>query len=75
MFVANCVQQIRNHSEPSQWRHIVSSENPADMASRGVTVQDLLNRSVWLSGPEFLWKNTDLESHELPLNDPEVKKA
>lgn len=57
VFVANRVQQIRDHTEPYQWQYISTSENPADIASRGANVQDLMNRPEWLSGLEFLWKN------------------
>ena len=81
MFVANRVQQIRNHTAPEQWQYISTSENHADIASRGATVQELTNSSTWLSGPEFLWKNEPYQPEEafieskLPLDDPEVKKA
>ena len=34
-FVANRVQQIREHTEPSQWRYVSTKENIADLASRG----------------------------------------
>ena len=79
VFVANRVQQIRNHTEPYQWRHVVSSKNPADMASRGVTVLEFMHRTEWFSGPKFLWEKSDIEAYkpvlELSPNDPEVKKV
>ena len=36
--VANCVQEIRDQTSPSQWRHVETKCNPADDVSRGVTV-------------------------------------
>jgi hypothetical protein len=57
IFVANRVQQIREYTNPSQWRYIESKENPADDASRGLSPQELISNPRWLSGPEFLWKS------------------
>ena len=36
VFVANRVQQIRDHTSPKQWHYVESSSNPADDASRGL---------------------------------------
>ena len=33
--------------------------NPADEASRGVSVENFLQSSRWTSAPEFLWKSED----------------
>ena len=38
-FVANRVQEVRNHTKPEQWRYIASESNPADAASRGLTAR------------------------------------
>ncbi|XP_020556881.2 uncharacterized protein LOC110014410 [Oryzias latipes] len=54
-FVANRISSIREASEPSQWRHVCSKDNPADKASRGMKASSFLKDSVWLKGPEFLW--------------------
>lgn len=37
-FVANRISTISETSEPSQWRHVRSKDNPADDASQGVKV-------------------------------------
>ncbi len=75
LFVANRVQHIRNHSEPSQWRFVKSEENPADTASRGLTVTQLLH-SNWLRGPDFLYSfEIPDEDYEISSSDPEVKEA
>lgn len=55
VFVANRVQEIRDQTSPSQWRHIETKCNPADDASRGITAKELVESSRWISGPEFLW--------------------
>ena len=52
IFVANRVALIREHSEPSQWHHVSSENNPADLASRGTKPAEL--GSLWWNGPSFL---------------------
>ena len=55
-FVANRVQEIREHSDPSQWLHMGTKSNPADDDSRGLDAKDLNKGSRWINGPTFLWK-------------------
>ena len=80
VFVANRVQEIRENSTPDQWKYIETKENPADESSRGLSPQDLVNNSRWLSGPPFLWerelpnRNEDVNLDISP-DDPEVKKV
>ena len=82
-FVANQVQQIQDHTNKKQWRYFSSQENPADHASRGLTVEEP-KFSSWLKGPKFLWENESFWScekqqssgyQELDICDPNVKKA
>ena len=54
IFVANRVQLIRDISEISQWYHIALELNPADEASRGLTVKELKGTSQWIKGPKFV---------------------
>lgn len=80
MFVANRVQQIRDVSEPYQWNYVSSSDNPADITSRGASADKLVNNCRWFSGPEFLWttnpfKNCDVTHPDIPDDDPEVKQC
>ncbi|XP_070182296.1 uncharacterized protein [Littorina saxatilis] len=77
MFVANRVQQICQNSQPEQWNYVSTAENPADHASRGLTVNELKS-SIWFSGPEFLWKREITPEDvklEIPTDDVEVKSA
>lgn len=55
-FVANRVAQIQQLLTTSQWRHIQSSENPADCASRGIFPAELKNHNLWWTGPSWLAK-------------------
>ena len=49
-FVENRVRKISDHPEIT-WRHVPTEMNPADLASRGGTVQ---NRELWWNGPGWL---------------------
>ena len=54
-FVANQIKTIKKRSLVKNWIHIDTSENPADLPSRGTALQELVNNSFWCNGPEF-WK-------------------
>jgi hypothetical protein len=69
IFVANRVQTIRAYSNKSQWSYVKTHENPADHASRGLTVDNLKGTKQWLQGPKFLW---DPEVKISTLNCPNV---
>lgn len=44
---------IRETTDPKQWYYIDTDQNPADHASRGLNVVDLMS-STWLTGPNIL---------------------
>ena len=78
-FVTNRLSQIHDCPSPSQWRYVPSKLNPADDASRGLKVDELLTNSRWKVGPPFFCQSEDKwPSHpgveELSEDDPEVKK-
>ncbi|KAL3991912.1 RAB6A-GEF complex partner protein 1 [Sarotherodon galilaeus] len=75
VFVVNRVQKMRDSTNPKQWFYTESDKNPADHASRGLKVADLLS-SNWLTRPKFLWEReivTNQHSPDLLVGDPEVK--
>jgi hypothetical protein len=53
-FVANRIAEIRQVTEPDQWKHVPSELNPADDCSRGLPVSVIKPGHRWLDGPEFL---------------------
>lgn len=53
MFVANRVSVIRQLSNSDEWYHVSGKDNPADLISRGSTVNEL-NQDLWLRGALFL---------------------
>lgn len=74
-FVANRVAEIQELSEPQNWRHVTSSDNAADILSRGSTAEKLLNAATWWHGPRWLIEesNTWPIPKMLCLNPPETK--
>ena len=53
-FVSNRIGQIQSHSDSTQWRHVPTDQNPADTATRDISLQDLIKNKQWWKGPEFL---------------------
>lgn len=77
-FVTNRVQKIHLSTTPQQWRYVPTNENPADHASRGLNIDEIL-KTNWLTGPSFLWKKdippvADIDT-TLKVGDPEVRQA
>ncbi|XP_061767066.1 uncharacterized protein LOC133559368 [Nerophis ophidion] len=76
-FVANRIQRIKSSTNPAQWHHVNSEDNPADIASRGASAAQLKD-SCWLKGPDFLWQPS-LSVKEAIIEvddaDPELQKA
>ena len=50
-FVANRVAEILDSSTVDQWRHIVGADNPADLGTRGLSINELM-QSDWINGPD-----------------------
>ncbi|XP_076384364.1 uncharacterized protein LOC143262699 [Megalopta genalis] len=77
-FVANRVSEIQSTTTITDWRHVSSTDNPADLLSRGQTIKDFLQSSVWQNGPSWLqqehshWPTWESVPH---TNDPERKIA
>ncbi|XP_042143854.1 uncharacterized protein LOC121834178 [Ixodes scapularis] len=53
-FVKNRVAEIRVMTSPDHWRHCPGQENPADLLTRGLGVQELRANSLWWKGPSWL---------------------
>lgn len=53
-FVGNRVAEIQTLVSPENWRHVVSEDNPADCASRGLTPQAIQHHPLWWQGPSWL---------------------
>ncbi|GFX33361.1 integrase catalytic domain-containing protein [Trichonephila clavipes] len=52
-FVQNRVAKIQELYPNQLWRHVPSNQNPADLVSRGVDPDKLLQQKLWFNGPTF----------------------
>ena len=53
-YVANRVCFILDNTQPTQWRHVSTEENPADVPTRGTPLVALADNELWWNGPGFL---------------------
>ncbi|XP_052750251.1 uncharacterized protein LOC113514398 [Galleria mellonella] len=70
-FVANRTSEIITSLPSHHWYHVASKENPADLASRGVTASKLKEQNLWWRGPEWLTKG--IIEHK--MTEPDLKEA
>ena len=55
-YITSRRQYIRKVSPPEQWQYISTEQNPADIGTRPISVEDL-QKSKWLKGPVFLFQD------------------
>jgi len=53
-YVSNRVTEIQASSSPTDWRHVPTELNPADLGTRGVDLKELLSMKCWVEGPDFI---------------------
>lgn len=76
-FVANRVSEIQQTIDTPHWKYIPTKQNPADIASRGCSIQELKNSTMWWHGPSFLTSSSEKtpQSPTLPIETaPEKRK-
>ncbi|XP_031334025.1 uncharacterized protein LOC116164038 [Photinus pyralis] len=76
IFVANRIADIQKLTKPTQWRHVRSEDNPADLVSRGVSAEHLSKNKLWWEGPKWLHNDSySLTEDTIHLIDlPETRK-
>ena len=47
IFIANRVSDLQDIIAPSNWRHVPSPLNPADITSRGINADKLIDDELW----------------------------
>lgn len=74
-FVANRITKIQALTRRASWHHVPSEDNPADMLSRGVTIERLIEDNLWWNGPRWITSENpwpaNMEEPEIVL--PELK--
>lgn len=75
VYVSNRVCRIRKSSVPTQWHHVSSENNSADIATRLIAPL-LLPQTCWFTGPPFLSKelpqcSSTADTNEFELIEPE----
>nr|XP_018906843.1 PREDICTED: uncharacterized protein LOC109036879 [Bemisia tabaci] len=64
-FVANRVVNITENIPADSWFHVATEDNSADIPSRGMLPQHLVNNTKWWKGPSWL----TLPEREWPISD------
>ena len=57
--MANRVANIHTLSDRKAWRHVPGQCNPADISSRGIPAEDLVENSLWWYGPDWLTQSPE----------------
>lgn len=71
-FVSNRVAEVQQLTSSGSWRHVPGTQNPADLASRGLNPKLISDAAIWWHVPAFLlenesnWPNQIKFSKELP---------
>ena len=74
-YVSNWIEKIRRYSNPQAWHYIQTDQNPADICTRSVSAQALMD-SIWLKGPSMttqLSENNETFDLVRPEADKEIK--
>ncbi|CAB0041227.1 unnamed protein product [Trichogramma brassicae] len=72
-FVRNRVSHIQELVPSAHWRRVPGSGNPADCASRGVTVEQLSEHVLWWHGPQWLLKGDEHWPVQQDIIEPEAE--
>ncbi len=73
-WVANRVSTIQSLSNPERWKFIAGVQNPADLVTRGVSAEELIDSDLWWNGPKALAEAESMvQVIVLPENNAEVE--
>ena len=63
-FVNHRVAEIRQLLPPDIWAHVPGTDNPANLASRGVNPLSLASRALWWNGPTWISSQEEVREVE-----------
>ncbi|VEN43467.1 unnamed protein product [Callosobruchus maculatus] len=81
VFVSNRIAEIQRCTTVQQWNHVSSSDNPADLVSRGLNATELNQCDLWWRGPSWLvhdqvdWPKTSVVKVEIPELKPGKRRS
>ena len=76
-WVAKRIEEVLDLTKVKDWRFVRTAENPADLASRGCSLEDLNGpqREFWFHGPSFLKKpESEWEPQPPPVRSDEDRE-
>lgn len=71
-FAANRISEIQMSTNPSEWKHVPTQDNPADLISRGQEVKKFLDNVAWTKGPSWIcaseetWPQLQFQVYDVP---------
>ncbi|UYV79875.1 hypothetical protein LAZ67_18000953 [Cordylochernes scorpioides] len=65
-YVSNRVKDIQE-LVPCRWMHVKGEDNPADLASRGISLDQLLDLELWWHGPPWLKTTSQPYNDAIPV--------
>ena len=78
-FVANRIGEIQMFTEPSQWQHVSTVENPADLCTRRASSSELAECPLWCKGPNWLTNDfsewSKMKVPDRPSKMPEIRTS
>ncbi|XP_011859105.1 PREDICTED: uncharacterized protein LOC105556617 [Vollenhovia emeryi] len=64
-FISNRVAEIQSVLPSMHWHHVDGIENPADLISRGTSLENLKQSKIWWEGPHWLSRLERFEQYGL----------
>ena len=80
VFVQNRLKEIKSHKD-IKFRYVTTAQNPADLATRGVSAEALIDNQLWWNGPSWLsdeetkWPSWDFQQIDDNTLDQMAKQA
>ena len=82
-FVLHRVNEITTLFPATLWRYCPTSQNPADLLTRGIDSHELASSSLWKFGPPWLpletqwpvWNLTEIQATTLTVDDANPKSS